>query len=97
VAWRPDRVRILIARLLCLAVIGAALFGVYEHIEENRNAGALDFRYAETWSSRSAADQWWKAATKTVGPAPVLAAGILALAALMIAAATVGHPAARKR
>ena len=95
VAVRPDRASIAAARVLtAVALIGSAI-GIFKHIEENHAAGSLDYRYAETWESRSAADQWFKAATKAVGPAPVLAPGALAFAALVLAAATVQHPAAR--
>lgn len=96
VAVKPAPSRIALARLLCVAVLAASALGVYKHIEENHKAGALDFRYAERWESMSSFDQWWKASTKTIGPAPVLAAGILAQAALAIVAATVGHPASRR-
>jgi len=92
----PNRRTILLARLLAALVAGATLFGIYEHIDENHKAGALDFRYANTWESMSNASQWWKAATKTVGPAPVLAPGVLVEAALCVVAATWGHPAGRK-
>ena len=97
VAYRPAARRIAIARVLCVLVIAASAIGVYKHIEENHKAGPLDYRYSETWESMSSAEQWWKAATKAVGPAPVLASGVLAQAALGIIAATVGHPAARRR
>lgn len=84
----PNRQTIVLARLLAAGVAGATLFGVYEHIDENHKAGALDFRYANTWESMSSASQWWKAATKTVGPAPVLAPGVLVEAALCVVAAS---------
>lgn len=92
----PNRRTIFLARVLAVAVAGATLFGIYEHVAENHKAGALDFRYANTWESMSSASQWWKAASKTVGPAPVLAPGVLLEAALCVVAASWGHPAARK-
>lgn len=95
-AIRPGPAAIRAARVLAVvALIGSAI-GVFKHVEENHGAGALDYRYTETWESRSAADQWFKAATKQVGPAPVLAPGALALAALLLAAATARHPALQK-
>ncbi|MFN8616938.1 MAG: hypothetical protein U0837_07550 [Dehalococcoidia bacterium] len=87
----PNRRTILLARLLAVLVAAATLFGIYEHIDENHKAGALDFRYANTWESMSSASQWWKAATKTVGPAPVLAPGVLVEAALCVVAASWGR------
>lgn len=96
VAAKPNRPRLQLARGLCAVVALSSLVGVYKHVEENRKAGALDFRYADRWESLSAASQWWKAATKTVGPAPILAPGVLIQAAVSVAAATVGHPARRR-
>lgn len=88
-AYRPSRGRLVVVGV-CVVVLGASLFGVYEHIHENHTAGPLDFRYAERWDTMSASEQWWKAATKSVGPAPVLAAGVLAQSALLIALAAFG-------
>jgi hypothetical protein len=93
---RPNRERLWLARGLAVVVAVAALFGVWQHVRENRNAGPLDFRYAATWDSLSSADQWWKAFSKTVGPAPTLAPGVLAEAALCALAATAWHPAERR-
>jgi hypothetical protein len=87
----PNRRTIRLARLLAVLVAAATLLGIYEHIDENHKAGALDFRYANTWESMSSASQWWKAATKTVGPAPVLAPGVLVEAALCVVAASWGR------
>ena len=87
----PNRRTIRLARLLAVLVAAATLFGIYEHIDENHKAGALDFRYANTWESMSSASQWWKAATKTVGPAPVLAPGVLVEAALCVVAESWGR------
>jgi hypothetical protein len=95
-ALRPGRATIVAARLVAAIAISGAALGVYKHIEENHAAGALDYRYAATWDSLSSASQWWKAATKAVGPAPVLAPGILAQSALLLLAATVRHPAASR-
>lgn len=94
---RPSRMTIWVARVICVSVAAATVFGIYEHIAENHKAGALDFRYADTWESMSSTSQWWKAATKTVGPAPVLAPGVLIEAALCVVAATWAHPALRKK
>ncbi|MGE0570023.1 MAG: hypothetical protein AB7H85_11050 [Dehalococcoidia bacterium] len=73
---------------VCVAVVGVSGFGVYEHILENHTAGPLDFRYAARWDSMPTVEQWWQAATKGVGPAPVLAAGVLTQSACLIALAT---------
>jgi hypothetical protein len=97
VAIRPRPAGLWAARVLAVAVVGAAAFGVFEHTEENRTAGPLDYRYSATWSGLPATDQWWKALTKTVGPAPTLAPGVLMQAALCLVAATYKHPALGRR
>lgn len=96
VAFRPGAATIGAARFVAVIAIAGSALGIYKHIEENHDAGVLDYRYATTWESLSAASQWWKAATKTVGPAPVLAPGILAQSALLLVAATLRHPATRR-
>ena len=83
-------------RLACLALVAASAFGVYKHIAENHTAGPLDFRYQDSWATLSGPSRWWKAATKTVGPAPVLAPGALAFSALCVALATWGAPEAKR-
>ncbi|MEE6169620.1 MULTISPECIES: hypothetical protein [unclassified Mycolicibacterium] len=74
----------LISRVLVLAVLGASAYGVLDHIAVNHDSGPLDQRYADTWESMPATQQWWYAATKTVGPAPTLAPGVLAQTSLLL-------------
>jgi hypothetical protein len=74
----------LISRVLVLVVLGASAYGVLDHIAVNHDSGPLDQRYAETWESMPATQQWWYAATKTVGPAPTLAPGVLAQTSLLL-------------
>jgi hypothetical protein len=74
----------LIARILVLAVLGASAYGVLDHIAVNHDSGPLDYRYADSWQSMPATRQWWYAATKTVGPAPTLAPGVLAQTSLLL-------------
>jgi hypothetical protein len=45
------------------------------------DAGPLDQRFAETWDALSPWLRWWYAITRTVGPAPTLAPGMLGQAA----------------
>jgi hypothetical protein len=89
-AWlaRPSGMTRRFARMVAAVAIAGSVFGAWEHIAENHAAGPLDFRYAASWESLPAAEQWWKAATKAVGPAPVLAPGILAFAGLLALAST---------
>ncbi|MGE3857549.1 MAG: hypothetical protein AB7G21_11405 [Dehalococcoidia bacterium] len=82
-----------IARVLSIIVLLAAAFGVWEHIEGNEHAGALDQRTAATWETTPALQRFWLAASGGVGPSPPLAPGVLAQSALMLLAATLHHPA----
>jgi hypothetical protein len=76
------------ARVLALLVLGASIYGVADHILVNFNSGALDQRYADTWDALPLVERWWYAATKTVGPAPTLAPGVLGQSALLLLLAT---------
>jgi hypothetical protein len=80
------------ARVLALLVLGASIYGVVDHILVNYNAGALDQRYATTWDTLPPVQRWWYAATKTVGPAPTLAPGVLGQSALLLLLATLCGP-----
>ncbi|WP_276824276.1 hypothetical protein [Mycolicibacterium mageritense] len=88
--WRSAR---LIARVLAVAVLGASIYGVLDHIAANHDSGFLDQRYADVWESLSPLRQWWYAATKTVGPAPTLAPGMLGQTALLLLLTGFGEPA----
>jgi hypothetical protein len=84
----PDRRGTTAARLLALAVLATSVYGVVEHILANFDAGALDQRFADTWDSLPLLEQFWSAVTKTVGPAPTLAPGVLGQTALLLLLAT---------
>jgi hypothetical protein len=92
---RPDHQRVRLARLLAAAVVLTSVYGVLEHIETNLDAGVLDGVYGGRWAALPFVQQLWYAATRTVGPAPPLAAGVLAQAALLTLLATWRHPAPR--
>jgi hypothetical protein len=85
------------ARVLALLVLGASIYGVVDHILVNFDSGALDQRYADTWDTLPVVERLWYAVTKTVGPAPTLAPGVLGQSALLLLLATVGRPRARHR
>lgn len=74
----------IVARVLALIVLGASIYGVLDHIAVNYNSGPLDQRFADTWDTLPSTQQWWYAITKTVGPAPTLAPGILGQTALLL-------------
>lgn len=85
--------RLRVARGLAVLVLAASAFGVWEHVEGNQDAGALDQRTAASWETTPALTRWWLALSGGVGPAPPLAPGVLGQAALMLLAATLRHPA----
>jgi len=80
------------ARVLAFLVLGASVYGMLEHVLVNVGTGALDQRYADTWESLSLFERGWYAVTKTVGPAPPLAPGVLAQTALLLLLATICNP-----
>jgi hypothetical protein len=77
------------ARVLALVVLAAAAYGVLEHVRVNLHAGGLDQRFADTWDSLPLVERLLYAVTKTVGPAPTLAPGVLAQVALLLLIATI--------
>ena len=79
------------ARVLAVLVLGASAYGVLDHVLVNYESGALDQRYVESWDTLPALQQWWLAVTKTVGPAPTLAPGVLGQSALLLLLASVGR------
>lgn len=83
VLWRPLRGTLLMLRGVMGMLMLGSLFGVYEHLVNNF-AFELEMRPSAAWS-----DVWFQALR---GAAPLLAPGILALAAMIAIAATYGHP-----
>ena len=79
------------ARVLALLVLGASVYGVLDHVLVNYGSGALDQSYAESWNTLPTLQKWWLAVTKTVGPAPTLAPGVLGQSALLLLLASVGR------
>lgn len=86
-----------ITRVLALIVLGASLYGVVDHVLVNFHAGELDQRFADTWDSLPLLLRMWYAVTKTVGPAPTLAPGVLGQAALLLLLATLCNVPPRRR
>ena len=85
------------ARVLALLVLGASAYGVLDHVLVNYDSGALDQRYAESWDTLPAPQQWWLAVTKTVGPAPTLAPGVLGQSALLLILASIASTRRREQ
>jgi len=55
---RPTTARVRVVRFLALAVVVAAVVGVWEHIRANYDAAPLDFRYAQSWDALPARSRW---------------------------------------
>jgi hypothetical protein len=85
---RSRRGTLLGLRAVMAVLLAGSLFGIYEHVEGNL-AFALEIR-----PGAAVSDVWTEALT---GAAPLLAPGILALAALLALAATYAHPALQRR
>jgi hypothetical protein len=83
-ALLPVRWGRIAAESLALLVLSASVYGVIDHAVVNYNSGPLDQRFAESWDSLSPTQRWWYAITKTVGPAPTLAPGILGQTAVLL-------------
>jgi hypothetical protein len=81
---RPRRGTLIALRVVMGLLMAGSLFGIYEHLANNL-AFELDIRPG------AAINSVWFAALK--GAAPLLAPGILALAAVLAIAATYYHPA----
>lgn len=94
---RPSPARVRLARVLAIIVTLSALYGIWEHVESNWDAGPLDRNYMDTWDSLPATTQWWLAISKTVGPSPPLAPGALAQVGVCVLLATLRHPAFIRR
>ena len=92
---RPSRGVVRLARGVAVVVALSALVGVYQHVEGNYESGPLDYRYTESWDSMSEGARWWAALSKTVGPAPPIAPGVLAQASLALLLSTIRHPTLR--
>src|SRR5215212_1796781 len=88
VLHRPLRARLLALRGVMSLLLLGSLLGVYEHLANNF-AFELDMRPSAIWS-----DVWFQALR---GAAPLLAPGILAVAAVVAIAATYAHPSLARR
>jgi hypothetical protein len=85
---RAERIQLLALRGVMGLLLLGSLLGVYEHLVNNF-AFELDMRPNAVWG-----DVWFQALR---GAAPLLAPGILAVAAVVAIAATYAHPALARR
>lgn len=76
------------ARLVAAISVPVAAFGVYEHVSANLETGVLNHRY--NWVALPGWEHLWLATTGAVGGTPALAPLVLALAGILLGAATLG-------
>jgi hypothetical protein len=81
---------VLWARVLCLAVLGAAAYGVAEHLLASASPTAIDKSLSGYWASLSPLTRSWYGA-HDLGPRTPLAPGMLGQTALLIVLATLGR------
>ena len=93
----PTRGGVACSRVLAVVVLAASLYGVVDHVLVNHGSGELDQRYAAVWEDLPAGEKWWLAATKTVGPSPTLAPGVLGMSSMLLLLAGVGRPVRARR
>lgn len=67
-----------------------AVVGVWQHVQANYDTAPLDARYADRWETMSVSQRWWEVAKGSVGPAPMLASGVLLYIGVALASATSG-------
>jgi hypothetical protein len=89
----PSAGRVRLARILAVAVMLSALFGIWEHLDSNYDSGELDRNYSNTWETLPQSTRWWLAISKTVGPSPPLAPGALIQVSVCVLLASLRHPA----
>ncbi len=92
---KPRRRGIQAARGIAGVVILLSGLGIALHFYVNLNAGPLDRDYGPRWEQMTSFDQWTAAITGDVGPAPMLAPGVLAEISLALLLASMRHPALR--
>lgn len=92
VGFRPSALRVRLAQGFAVVTLGAALFGVFEHVQSNLESGPLDATYGARWATMGMTSRWWAAATGGVGPSPTLAPAVLVQISLCLLLATLAHP-----
>jgi hypothetical protein len=93
---KPRPRGIQVARGISAIVVLVAGLGISLHFYVNLNAGPLDRDYGPRWEQMTSFDQWTAAITGDVGPAPMLAPGVLAEISLALLLASIRHPALAK-
>ncbi len=87
---RPTTTVVRGVRILSVAGLAATVFGIWEHIDSNIEAGPLDRVWGAKWDGLSSLSQFWHAANGDVGPSPLLAPASLGVIFLSLMFATIG-------
>ncbi len=87
---RVSNITVWLARMLAVLAIAMAVVGIWQHLAANYDTAPLDGRYTDRWESMSLAERWWEVGRGEVGPAPMLAAGVLLQIGLALGGATIG-------
>jgi hypothetical protein len=82
-----------LVRALAVLVLLTSAYGIVQHVVVNYDAGALDASYGQGWDALPVTARLWYAVSKSVGPAPPLAPGVLGQSALMVLLASFVRPA----
>lgn len=93
-AVRPSALVIRGARSGGAVALVASLFGMWEHVSSNMEAGVLDRVWGASWDNLSWFSRVWHSMNGDVGPSPLLAPGVIAQIGLCLVLATIGARAA---
>jgi hypothetical protein len=81
-----------VVRTLAVLVLLTSVYGIVQHVVVNYDAGALDASYGPRWDALPMAARLWYAVSKSVGPAPPLAPGVLGQTSLLVLLASFVRP-----
>ena len=87
---RTTPATIWLARALAALAVAFALVGIWQHLAANYDTAPLDYRYTDIWETMTRLERWWAVLSGAVGPAPLLASGILLQVGVAFAALTGG-------
>lgn len=88
----PTRGGLAVSRVLAALVLAASVYGVLDHVVTRHESGDHGPASVSRWVDLPPSEEWWTTVTRTVGPSPTLAPGVVALAAALLLLAGVGRP-----
>ncbi len=89
-ATRIAPATIWLARAMAALAVVFAIVGIWQHLAANYDVAPLDARYTDQWELMPESERWWAVLSGAVGPAPLLAAGMLLQMGVALAALTGG-------